>query len=157
MKSSITKGLCFGLTSGVITTLGLIVGLNSSTHSSKIVIGGILVIAIADAMSDALGIHVAEESLTYKTEKQIWAATFSTFFAKMIFSSLFIIPFLLFDLSVAIPFSVITGIILIAVFSYYLARRRKVNPFGVVFEHVLIAILVVLATHWVGDWVGRWG
>ena len=47
---------------GVITTLGLIVGLHSGTHSRAIVIGGILTIAIADAMSDALGIHVSEES-----------------------------------------------------------------------------------------------
>lgn len=53
MRLSIRKGFSFGLTSGVITTLGLIVGLHSSTHSDLSVIGGILSIAIADAMSDA--------------------------------------------------------------------------------------------------------
>ncbi|MBH0196170.1 MAG: hypothetical protein HP494_11385, partial [Nitrospira sp.] len=62
MKASWKTGLSFGLTSGVITTLGLMVGLHSGTHSRAIVIGGILTIAIADAMSDALGIHVSEES-----------------------------------------------------------------------------------------------
>lgn len=37
----------------------LMAGLHSGTHSRAIVIGGILTIAIADAMSDALGIHVS--------------------------------------------------------------------------------------------------
>jgi len=54
--------MSFGLTSGIITTLGLIVGLHSGTHSKLAVIGGILTIAMADALSDALGIHVSEES-----------------------------------------------------------------------------------------------
>ena len=54
-------GLFFGATSGVITTIGLIVGLNSGTRSITAVLGGILVIAVADAMSDALGIHLAND------------------------------------------------------------------------------------------------
>ena len=71
MKISIRKGLGFGLTSGVITTLGLLVGLNAGTHSKKIVLGGILLIAIADALSDALGIHISEEAGSKEiTEKQ---------------------------------------------------------------------------------------
>ena len=55
-------GLFFGATSGVITTIGLITGLNAGTHSMAAVLGGIFVIAVADAMSDALGIHLAEEA-----------------------------------------------------------------------------------------------
>ncbi len=39
MKHSIKTGVSFGLTSGIITTLGLMVGLNSSTHSRIAVIG----------------------------------------------------------------------------------------------------------------------
>ncbi|MBW2265656.1 MAG: hypothetical protein JRF28_05735, partial [Deltaproteobacteria bacterium] len=56
MKHALKTGLSFGLTSGTITTLGLMVGLHSGTHSKLVVLGGILTIAIADAFSDALGI-----------------------------------------------------------------------------------------------------
>ena len=62
IKDSIKKGLGFGLTSGIITTLGLIIGLSAGTHSKIAVIGGILTIAFADALSDSLGIHISEES-----------------------------------------------------------------------------------------------
>ena len=93
MKLAIKKGVGFGLTSGVITTLGLIIGLNAGTHSKMIIIAGILTIAIADAFSDALGIHVSEESQKDTTNKEIWASTISTFFSKLIIALTFLIPF----------------------------------------------------------------
>ena len=80
LKHSLTVGFSFGMTSGIITTLGLMVGLNAGTQSKLAVIGGILTIAIADAFSDALGIHISEESEGRHTHKQIWAATLATFF-----------------------------------------------------------------------------
>ena len=85
MRLSIRKGFSFGLTSGIITTLGLIVGLHSGTHSNIVIIGGILVIAIADAMSDALGVHVSEESENKHSTKEIWESTVSTFLSKFVF------------------------------------------------------------------------
>jgi vacuolar iron transporter family protein len=39
MKRSFRKGVSFGLTSGIITTLGIIVGLHSGTNSKILVIG----------------------------------------------------------------------------------------------------------------------
>ncbi|MBW1641510.1 MAG: VIT1/CCC1 transporter family protein, partial [Deltaproteobacteria bacterium] len=72
MKRSLRKGISFGLTSGTITTLGLMVGLHSGTHSRMVVIGGILTIAVADAFSDALGIHISAESENECSPKEIW-------------------------------------------------------------------------------------
>ncbi|UCE51174.1 MAG: hypothetical protein JSV31_18140 [Desulfobacterales bacterium] len=48
MQDSLRTGISFGLTSAVITTLGLMVGLHSGTHSKIVVLAGILTIAIAD-------------------------------------------------------------------------------------------------------------
>jgi len=45
------SGLSFGVTSGVITTFGLMIGLYSGTNSRLAVVGGILIIAFADAFS----------------------------------------------------------------------------------------------------------
>ena len=71
MNHSVKVGFSFGLTSAVITTLGLIVGLNAGTHSKLVVLGGIITIAIADAFSDALGIHVSEESEGKHSQKEV--------------------------------------------------------------------------------------
>ena len=151
LKHSITVGFSFGLTSGIITTLGLMVGLNAGTHSKLAVIGGILTIAIADAFSDALGIHVSEESEDKHTHKQIWASTLVTFFSKFFFALTFIIPVLLFDLCTAITVSIAWGLAALLVFSYRMAREQGKKPWKVVLEHLAIAAIVVVITNYVGN------
>ena len=153
MRASWITGLSFGLTSGVITTLGLMVGLNSGTHSRPIVIGGILTIAIADAMSDALGIHVAEESKNSSPASQIWEATVATFLAKFVIALTFAVPVLVTPLDQAILISVIWGLFLLAGLSFFIARAQGIAPWKVIGEHLVIALCVVALTHAVGDWV----
>jgi VIT1/CCC1 family predicted Fe2+/Mn2+ transporter len=157
MRLSIRKGFSFGLTSGIITTLGLTVGLHSSTHSNLVVIGGILVIAIADAMSDALGIHVSVESENKHSTKEIWESTIATFLSKFVFALTFIIPVLFLQLSTAIIICVIWGLSLIAIFSYYMAKQQNIKPYRAILEHLLIAIIVIVITHYVGDWIATFG
>lgn len=135
----------------------MIAGLHSSTHSTLVVIGGILIIAIADALSDALGIHISEESEIKHSTREIWESTISTFLSKFVFALTFIIPFLLLSLSAAIIASLIWGFSLIILFSLYLAKQQNLTPYKVVLEHLIIAIIVVVITHYVGDWVSIFG
>jgi VIT1/CCC1 family predicted Fe2+/Mn2+ transporter len=153
MKSSWKTGLSFGLTSGVITTLGLMVGLHSGTHSRAVVIGGILTIAIADAMSDALGIHVSEESKNNRPALQIWEATMATFLAKFVTALTFVVPVLLRPLDQAVVLSVVWGLVLLVGLSFVIARAQAISSWKVISEHLLIAIFVVTVTHRVGGWV----
>jgi VIT1/CCC1 family predicted Fe2+/Mn2+ transporter len=148
-------GLFFGATSGVITTLGLITGLNAGTHSVTAVLGGIFVIAVADAMSDALGIHLAEEANPNATTQHIWSATISTFLNKFIFAISFAVPLLLLPLDQAVIASLLWGMLVIIVLSYFLARAQKTSPVLIVAEHLGIAILVVVLSHLIGEWVSR--
>jgi VIT1/CCC1 family predicted Fe2+/Mn2+ transporter len=155
MKDSIRTGISFGLTSAVITTLGLMVGLHSGTHSKIVVLAGILTIAIADAFSDALGIHVSEEAENKNTIKQIWAATISTFLAKFLFAMTFVVPVFLFTLFTAIVISLIWGLSILSLLSYFIAKSQSEPAWKIVGEHLLIAIVVIGITHWVGDWIGK--
>lgn len=154
-RNGASAGIHFGLTSGVITTLGLIVGLHAGTHSTLAVIGGIVTIAIADALSDALGIHISKESEGTLTERQIWEATLATFVAKFLMALTFLLPVLLLPLNLAIPASVAWGLLVIAGLSLQMAHRQSIRSLPVIGEHVGIAILVVLITHFVGEGVAR--
>ena len=153
MKSTFMKGIGFGLTSGIITTLGTIIGLNSGTHSKFVVIVGVVIIAISDALSDAFGMHVAEETSKKQTERQIWESTCSTFLSKSVFAASFIIPLIFFKLSTAIILSLIWGLILIIAVSLYISKKQKIPASKVIFKHILIAILVILITHYVGSYL----
>jgi VIT1/CCC1 family predicted Fe2+/Mn2+ transporter len=153
MKHSLKVGLSFGLTSGIITTLGLMMGLYSGTHSKFVVIGGILVIAIADSFSDALGIHISEESENKHTTKEIWESTFSTFFFKFIVASSFIFPVILIELKTAIYISIIWGLSLLSILSFNIAKDQKTKSLVVVLEHLIIAVLVIILTYYVGYYI----
>jgi VIT1/CCC1 family predicted Fe2+/Mn2+ transporter len=148
-------GLFFGATSGVITTIGLITGLNAGTGSVVAVLGGIFVIAVADAMSDALGIHLAEEADPNATTAHIWSATISTFLNKFFFALSFAVPLLLLPLDQAVMASLLWGMVVIIVLSYFLARAQKASPVMIIGEHLGIAVLVVVLSHLIGAWVSK--
>ena len=152
-EKSVSRGLSFGLASGVITTLVMIVGLNSATHLRIAVLGGIISIAVADAFSDAFGIHISEESQNNHREKQIWKETVITFFSKFLVAMSFLIPFLLLPIDTAITVCIIWGLFLITIYSIYLAHIEKKKTFNVVSEHLSIAIIVIIITHFVGDFI----
>lgn len=153
MNRSVKTGFSFGLTSGVITTLGLMVGLHSGTRSTLAVMGGILTIAVADAFSDALGIHLAEESKIQHNSKEIWEATISAFVSKFLVAMTFAVPVFLFSLTTAIVVSIVWGIVLLAGLSVHLAKQQRIAPWKVVTEHLIIAFVVIVVTHFIGEWI----
>ncbi len=153
MKHSLKVGLCFGLTSGIITTLGLMMGLYSGTHSRLVVIGGMLTIAIADSISDAVGIHISEESENKHTTREIWESTFSTFCFKFIVASSFIIPIILIELQTAIYVSIIWGLLLLGILSYFICKGQKSRIWVVILEHLSIAVIVIIIAYYVGYFI----
>lgn len=155
MRNSFATGLSFGLTSGVITTLGLMIGLAAGTNLKVAVVGGILTIAIADACSDALGIHVSEESKHGQTTRHVWEATLATFVSKFVFALSFLIPVITLPLSSALWVSIGWGAVLLITLSLLIARSRQEKPGPVIAEHLFIAAIVILATHLVGQWLAR--
>ena len=156
MKQAWKTGLSFGLTSGVITTLGLMVGLHAGTHSRAAVLGGIVTIAVADALSDAMGIHLAEEAKNNGSAGEVWEATLATFAAKFVIAGTFVVPVLARPLDQAIVISVAWGLLLLTGLSFFVARVQAISPWKVIGEHVLIALFVVVITHAVGDWLQGW-
>lgn len=153
MKHSLQVGLCFGLTSGIITTLGLMTGLYSGTYSKLVVIGGILTIAIADSLSDSLGIHISEEAECKHTSKEIWESTLATLFCKFFVASSFIIPVLLIELKTAIYVSIIWGLSLLSVLSFNIAKSQNKKPWKGIIEHLIIAAVVIVLAYYVGQFI----
>lgn len=151
LRSVVWKGIGFGLTSGVITTLGLIIGLHSGTHSRLAVLAGLIVLAVADAFSDAMGIHVSEEAEMEHSARELWETSSFTFLAKLFTSLTFFIPVAFLELSTMIVVSVSWGLLLITVFSFFMGRTQRQNPYKAIVEHIVIAVLVIVVAHFVGD------
>ncbi len=150
MKDSLKIGIGFGVTSAMITTLGLIVGLSAGTHSRVAVAGGIIMIAIADAFSDALGIHISEESTNSRTSRQVWTSTLATFGAKFFLALTFLIPVMLLPLLPAVIISFGWGFLMLSMLSIFIARSQRQAAWKIVAEHISIAVLVIVITYFAG-------
>lgn len=149
-------GISFGLTSAVITSLGMIVGLNSATSSRLAVGAGIIVMAVADGLADAMGLHLAEESeiengKVKHTPKEVWLTTAVTFFSVSGFCSTFAIPILLFPMKLAIFLAVSWGILLLVILNFYIARIKKERPLKLILQHILLAIFVIAISYEIGN------
>jgi VIT1/CCC1 family predicted Fe2+/Mn2+ transporter len=155
MHHSIQVGLSFGLTSGIITTLGLMVGLATGTNSRLAVIGGVATIAVADALSDALGIHISEESENLHTSREVWIATVSTAVSKGLTAASFLIPLVFLPLLPAVLVSFAWGFLLLGIISALVARLQNLRRTPVILEHFAVAVVVIVLSYEVGLVVGN--
>jgi len=130
--------------------LGLIVGLDSATNSRLVVLGGIITIAIADALSDSLSMHVSQESESKHSKKEIWESTIATFITKLLFALTFIIPVLILSLRMAVITDIAWGFLLLIILNYKIAKRERINPIKVISSHLTIALLVIIITYFLG-------
>lgn len=149
-------GICFGLTTAVITSLGMIVGMHSATSSKLSVVAGIVVMAIADGLSDAVGLHTAEEAevengKSKHTPKEIWLTTLFAFLSVSGFTLTFAIPVLIFRLETAVILTIAWGMLLLSLLNFHIAKIRRENPIKLISEHILLAIFVIIVSHLVGS------
>ncbi len=154
----LVTGTSFGLTTAVITSLGMIVGMYSATSSKLAVVAGIVVMAIADGLSDAVSLHTVEEAEVEKgrgkhTPKEIWLTTLFTFLSAAGFTLTFTIPILFFPSETAVFLAIAWGMLLLILLNFYIAQIRKENPIKLVSEHILLAIFVVIVSYLVGNLV----
>ena len=76
---------------------------------------------------------------------------------KFLFAISFMVPVLFFSLSNAIIVSLIWGMSILFVLSYIIAKSQGEPPLKIIGEHLMIALVVIAITHWVGDWLSTLG
>lgn len=158
VKKSYKTGISFGLVSGVLTTLGLLVGLGVGTQSREVIIGGILTIAVADALSDAFGVHLSQESSGENSKKQVWESTFSTFLSKFLLALTFLIPVLIFDTKTARIIDIVWGFVVITLISFLssiINRVEKKELISAILEHVLLFIFTITLSYLIGTFIDK--
>jgi vacuolar iron transporter family protein len=142
----------FGATTAVITNMGLVSGLFFSPNAKMNIVGSILVIALADNISDSLGIHIFQEAEKLKI-KEVWLSTITNFLTRFLVSMAFVAMVLLLPIQTAVIDLVILGMILLAFISFVVARSQKRNPLIAISEHLAIAVLVIISSHLIGEWI----
>ena len=148
------KKISLGATSAIVTSMGLIAGLAHGSNAKTAILGGLLVVGIADNISDSLGIHIYKESEGVN-KQEIKSSTLGNFIVRLIITLLFVIIVLLFPPNVAYIVSSILGMVLLSIMSYLIARIKMTHPLREVIYHLAIALLVIIGCNLVGNFISH--
>lgn len=113
--------------------------------------------AIADGLSDSMSLHIISEEIEIEegkakhTPQEIWLTMFFTFLSISGFTLSFLIPILIFPLKTAIIFAIFWGIFLLFILNFWIVKIKKEKPTKLIFEHILLALFVILISYWVGN------
>jgi VIT1/CCC1 family predicted Fe2+/Mn2+ transporter len=66
---------------------------------------------------------------------------------------IFILMVAFLPIKYAVIFSIVYGISLLSILSYFIAREQKVNPYLAILKHDAIAILVIILSGFLGEWI----
>jgi vacuolar iron transporter family protein len=138
----------FGSVSAVITSLALITGLDVSVNAKYIIVGSLMVIALADNISDTLGIHIYKEGESIRL-RDVWRSTLTNFLCRLMVTLGFVFFVLMFPPQAAIILSIIYGLSILTVVSYAVARKRKIRSRPIILEHLAIATVVVFLSKYI--------
>lgn len=143
--------LAFGITSGVLTTVGLLAGVNSATSSRLAVVASVMVIAVADSFSDAFGMYMSKI-----TERGISRAiaikyTLGTMFGKVFLPITFIIPLLILPLKVGVVVDEVWGAVALSLLTAEQAIVAGKSIFKPVITNLVLAVVIIICSILAGD------
>ena len=139
----------FGGTSAIITNMSIIIGLGSVDIPKSAIVTSLLVIAIADNISDSLGIHIYRESESCGI-RESFVSTASNFLTRLFISLVFILIIILLPILTAQLVSIIWGLLTLTVISYLIAKKNQQKPAVELIKHIGVAVLVIAASKYVG-------
>ena len=141
-----------GSTAAIVTSVGLIVGLGTATVSRATIVSGLVIIAVADNISDSLSIHIYQESENLEA-RAAFRATVSNFFARLVVAMSFVALVLVLPPSTVAVASVGWGVLLLGALTFGVARVRNVSPGREMLKHIVVALIVVAASRILGEWI----
>jgi hypothetical protein len=148
-----TSRISYGGTAAVVTGTALIGGLSAANATKPVILSALLIAALADNLTDALSIHIFQES-EQLDQADAFTGTVANFVTRLPLCTSFMAMIGLLPLVHAAMAATAWGMLLLAILTCLVARERKVTPLPEVGKHLLIASAVIMAGVAVGHWIG---
>ena len=145
--------LSFGGTAAIVTSVALIFGLDAATATKSTIVSGLLIVALADNLTDALSMHVYEESKRRLQPREAFIATLTNFFARLAVALTFVLLVVLLPLASAVIASGAWGLALLVALTWALARERKLGFAVELAKHIAAALTVILVARAIGIFI----
>jgi len=132
----------YGGTAAVVTGTGLVVGLDSAHSSLATVVGALLIIGVADNLTDSLSVHAYQEAEGL-SGKAALRSTVANFVARLTLTLTFVGLVISLPSPWLQPAAIVWGAVLLAVLTWLIARRRGAPVTSEIVKHLIVASIVV--------------
>lgn len=149
------RRVSFGSPAAIVTSTSLIVGLHTATIHRSAIAGSLLIFALADNLTDSLGVHIYQESERLNT-REAFRTTVANFLARLLLSLSFVAIVLIAPSPAVVYLSIVWGLSLLSGLSYLLARARGVSALAEIFKHCAVALAVVALSKFIGVAIRAW-
>jgi VIT1/CCC1 family predicted Fe2+/Mn2+ transporter len=129
-----------------------VVGLASADTSRATLIGGLLIVGIADNLTDSLSVHLYQESEGLES-REAFVSTVTNFCARLIITATFVTLVVVLPRSWLVPAAIVWGLALLGTLTVLLARQRHASVGRELLRHFAIAIVVIGISRAIGVFV----
>ena len=149
-----TRKISFGATAAVVTSMALVTGLGAADATRPVIVSALLIAAVADNLTDALSVHVFQES-EHLDRKEVLAGTMTNFFTRLLLGLSFVLLAGWLPLAYATTAALIWGTLLLSILTYLVAHERGVNPLPEILIHLVVTVVVIAASMSIGRWINE--
>lgn len=143
------RRITFGSTSAVVTSIGLAVGFASTRTSRVSLITSLLIVGIADNLTDSLSIHLYQESEGLEAH-EAFVSTVTNFLARISITATFVVLAATLTSWVLIGAAMAWGLVLLGLLTVSLARQRHASVGRELLRHYAIAAVVIGVSRVIG-------
>jgi len=147
--------ISFGGPAAIVTSTGVIVGLRSATMGKAAIAGSLLILALADNLTDSLGLHIYQES-ERPPPREAFLITIANFLTRLLLASSFVALVLIVPGPQVVYVSILWGLALLAALSFAIARLRKVSAASEIIKHCAVALTVIALSQLTGLAIRVW-
>ena len=145
---NLTK-ISFGGASAIVTSIGLIVGAAAARTPRPTIVAMLLIIALADNLTDALSIHIYQEAERLEG-RRAFAATVGNFATRLATCGTFLFLIVALPGVYAVAGSLAWGIFLLSALTWLVAQSRGANPALEMCKHLAVALVVIAVSQGIG-------
>ena len=144
----------FGSAAAIITSTALIVGLDAATATKATVVSGLLIVALADNLTDSIGIHFYQEAERLEA-RRAFRSTVVNFAARLLVALTFVGIAVALPARIAAAGAAVWGLVLLVALTASVARERRAPVAPEVAKHVAAATAAVVLSRLLGSLILR--
>jgi VIT1/CCC1 family predicted Fe2+/Mn2+ transporter len=148
--------ISFGGASAIVTSTGLIVGFSAAAIAKPAIIAGLLIVGLADNVTDALSIHIYQESEKLAA-RSAFVATLSNFATRIVICLSFVLLVAVLPSAYVFFAALAWGLFLLGGLTWLVARARGANVMLEICKHVGVAVAVILLSREIGAFILSFG